>query len=71
MSAMFELLKRLHRDERGAEGLEKLLIISAIVLPLLGVLIWFRNDIKDWLKEKWDEARGKDKEVNVSNPFSG
>jgi Flp pilus assembly pilin Flp len=69
MSTKFELLKKLHRDERGAEGLEKLLIISAIVLPLLGVLIWFRNDIKDWLKKKWDDARGVESTVDVANPF--
>ncbi len=31
------------RDDRGAEGLEKILIIAAIVLPLLGVLLYFRD----------------------------
>lgn len=66
---MIDLIKRLHRDERGAEGLEKLLIISAIVLPLLGVLIWFRDDIKEWLKQKWDDVRGKDADLDVNNPF--
>ncbi|KPJ75662.1 MAG: hypothetical protein AMK72_11945 [Planctomycetes bacterium SM23_25] len=49
-------LKRLHRDERGAEGLEKLLIIAAIVLPLLGLLIIFRDKIKDWVVAIWEEA---------------
>jgi Flp pilus assembly pilin Flp len=52
-------LKRLHRDERGAEGLEKLLIIAAIVLPLLGLLIIFRNEIKDWVVQIWKDARGE------------
>ena len=52
-------LKRLHGDERGAEGLEKLLIIAAIVLPLLGLLIIFRDAIKDWVSSIWEEARGK------------
>ncbi|MCX5684474.1 MAG: hypothetical protein NT049_12415 [Planctomycetota bacterium] len=66
---IIEQLKKLHKDERGAEGLEKLLIISAIVLPLLGVLIWFRDDIKTWLKDKWDQARGKDAALDVTNPF--
>ena len=50
-------LKRLHRDERGAEGLEKLLIIAAVVLPLLGLLIIFRNEIRDWVDEIWQQAR--------------
>lgn len=52
-------LRSLHRDERGAEGLEKLLIIAAIVLPLLGLLIVFRNEIKDWVGKVWKDARGE------------
>src|SRR5688572_6984909 len=36
---LLDALARLHRDERGAEGLEKLLIIGAIVIPLLALLI--------------------------------
>lgn len=50
-------LVRLHRCEQGAEGLEKLLIIAAIVLPLLGLLLWFRDDIQDWVQDKWGEVR--------------
>ena len=44
MKRIKSLFKRLHRDERGAEGLEKLLIIAAIIIPLLGVL---------WFAKKW------------------
>jgi hypothetical protein len=51
LSGMVARLKSLHRDERGAEGLEKLLIIAAIVLPLLGILIYFANDIMAWVKD--------------------
>jgi Flp pilus assembly pilin Flp len=58
MRGIITQLKRLHQDERGAEGLEKLLIICAIVLPLLGALIWYRNDLKDWVKGLWTDARG-------------
>jgi len=54
------LLRRLHADERGAQGLEKLLIIAAIVLPLLGLLIIFRDAVKDWVGQIWEEARGKE-----------
>ena len=50
---------RLHRDDRGAEGLEKLLIIAAVVLPLLGLLIWFRNEITDWVTGLWDQQRSE------------
>jgi Flp pilus assembly pilin Flp len=66
---LWNRLKRLEQDETGAQGLELLLIIAAIVLPLLGVLIWFRNDIMGWVKEIWDTARGKGEEVDVENPF--
>lgn len=50
-------LRRLDRDEQGAEGLEKLLIIGAIVLPLLALLIVFRDDIAEWLKSSWSDVR--------------
>jgi Flp pilus assembly pilin Flp len=59
MKRVMDSLKRLHADERGAEGLEKLLIIAAIVLPLLGLLIIFRDAIKDWVSSIWEEARDK------------
>lgn len=49
MKEMLMLLSRLHGDERGAEGLEKLLIVAALVLPLLGLLIYFRDYITDWV----------------------
>jgi hypothetical protein len=32
---MLDLLKRLHRDERGAVALETVLIIGAVALPIL------------------------------------
>ncbi len=50
---------RLHRDERGAEGLEKLLIIAAIVLPLLGLLLYFKDEITQWVTGTWDRQRAK------------
>jgi hypothetical protein len=57
LSGMVSRLKSLHRDERGAEGLEKLLIIAAIVLPLLGILIFFAKDIMTWVKELFTSTR--------------
>ena len=57
MSTILRRLKELHQDERGAEGLEKLLIVAAIVLPLLGLLIIFRNEIKTWVTDLWKEAK--------------
>jgi len=52
-------LRRLHDDQRGAEGLEKLLIIGAIVIPLLGVLIFFRDEISEWVEGLWESIRGE------------
>ena len=58
MSKVRALLSRLHRDETGAEGLEKLLIIAAIVLPLLGLLIYFRGEITSWVESVWQRQQG-------------
>lgn len=67
MRAVIEALKRLHADERGAEGLEKLLIIAAIVLPLLGLLIVFRQNIGQWVTDMWTQIRG-DADTPVPQP---
>ncbi len=48
---------RLYRCEKGAEGLEKLLIIGAIVIPLLGLLIIFRGKITDWTQDMWGDVQ--------------
>lgn len=57
MKALMERVRRaavaFHRDEEGAEGLEKILILAAVALPLLGLLIFFRNDLRDWLNSTW------------------
>jgi Flp pilus assembly pilin Flp len=56
---MRKLLSRLNRDEQGSVKVEYLLIIAAIVLPLLGILIWYRNDISNWLQTNWAAIRGR------------
>ena len=58
MANVWRTLKRLHADDRGAEGLEKLLIIAAIVLPLLGLLIVFRQEIGTWVSGLWNQIKG-------------
>ncbi len=63
-------LRRLHRDERGSEGLEKLLIIAAIVLPLLGLLIIFRNEIRTWVVDIYKTVQG-DAQANPQDYTSG
>lgn len=56
---------RLYRCDRGAEGLEKLLIIGAIVLPLLGVLVFFRNELKDWVTDIWETRKDQADDFDI------
>ena len=65
---LWDVLKRLERDETGAQGLELLLIIAAIMLPLLGLLIISRNEIREWVVGIWEKARGES-EKNESDFF--
>ncbi len=58
MKTLWNVLKSAHREEKGAEGLEKLLIVAAIVLPLLGLLIYFRDYINEWVGEETESMRG-------------
>jgi Flp pilus assembly pilin Flp len=69
MTKAWSMLKDLHRDERGAEGLEKLLIVAAIVLPLLGILIYFSKDIMNWVNSIWKQA--KEGASDFQGPASG
>ena len=50
-------IQDLHSDEGGTESLEHLLILAAIVLPLLVLLIFFRDQAWLWLKEIWDHMK--------------
>ena len=65
MKGLWKTAKRLHSDQRGAEGLEKLLIIAAVVLPLLGLLIWFAKDIMTWVSELYEEIKSGAPEVET------
>ncbi len=40
-SSLGKLLRRVHRDERGAVSLETILIVGAIAIPILIFLIKF------------------------------
>ena len=57
MKGLWKTAKLLHSDQRGAEGLEKLLSIAAVVLPLLGLLVWFSKDIIAWVSERYEEIK--------------
>lgn len=61
----------LWNDEQGAEGLEKVLIIAAVALPLLAVLLFFAGDIREWVADNWDSVVGTSSSENDvdTNPF--
>jgi len=63
--SLWSLLRKVHKDERGAVSLETILIIGAIALPILIFLIkvgwpaikaYFEEGVEE-LQEGADEAR--------------
>ena len=71
LSNMKQNAIKLWRDEEGAEGLEKVLIIAAIALPLLAVLLFFSGEIREWVSDNWDSVQGTSQDENQvdDNPF--
>lgn len=61
----------LWNDDQGAEGLEKVLIIAAVALPLLAVLLFFSGEIREWVADNWFEVQDNSAQNNDvgSNPF--
>lgn len=52
--------KRFHSDEQGDEGVNKVLIIAMIVIPLVIVLIAFGDAIVGFFEEQWENLTGKE-----------
>ncbi len=71
LNNMKEALAELWNDDQGAEGLEKVLIIAAIALPLLAVLLFFSGEIRTWVSDNWDSVQGTGSSENAvdDNPF--
>lgn len=63
-----EAVLELWNDDQGAEGLEKVLIIAAVALPLLAVLLFFSGEIREWVGENWDEVQDNS---DSNNPIDG
>ena len=71
LTNMKQAALELWNDEQGAEGLEKVLIIAAIALPLLAVLLFFSGEIREWVSSNWDsvnDTAGDENDPTV-NPF--
>ena len=49
-----EVLRMLHQNENGAEaGLERILLVAFIALPLLGLLIYYKGEVVKFIKGIW------------------
>ena len=57
MSKLKTMMGRMHRDEKGADLVEYVLIIAAVALPVLGIVIWFKDEIGTWISEAFEEVR--------------
>ena len=66
---LFNQLRRLHKSEQGAEGLEKILIIGAIILPLLGILIFFKEEITTWMQGIWGDVKNDNTDYQYDGSF--
>jgi Flp pilus assembly pilin Flp len=51
-------LRRFHSDEQGDEGVNKILIIAMIVVPLVIVLILFGKNIVEFFNSAWKKLTG-------------
>jgi len=60
LSSFRDLLKRVHRNERGAVSLETILIIGAIAIPILIFIIKFGwPRIRDYFFEGMDDLESE------------
>ncbi len=58
---MWNLLKRIHRDDKGAVSIETILIIAAIAIPILIFILKFGwPRIRDFFNAGLDELEGLD-----------
>ena len=63
---IYSTLRSLHRDQRGADMVEYILIVAAVALPLLAVIIWFWKDIKGWAMGMYQDVK-TDAEEGMDN----
>ncbi len=55
---LWKLAVRMHRNEQGAETFERVLVITALALPLVGLAILFGDRLQGWLETKWNAMMG-------------
>ncbi len=59
---MKTMLKKLHKDEQGADLLEYILILALIALPVVALVLFFKKEITDWFLNLFNEYKEKGSE---------
>jgi Flp pilus assembly pilin Flp len=59
LKALWKRFKAVHRDERGADTVEYILLIAIIALPLLGLILVFKEKIYAWVNDLWERITGQ------------
>jgi hypothetical protein len=49
------LLKKFHKDEMGPPELSTVLLVAFIVVPLVGLLVFFGQELTDEAKKLWTD----------------
>jgi len=49
-------LRLLHNDQKGADMVEYILLVAVVALPLLAVIIYYRDKIRDLLADLFGEV---------------
>jgi len=49
-------IKAMDRDDRGADMVEYILLVAVIALPLLAVIIFYRDKIRDMLADMFGQV---------------
>ena len=52
------LFESFHKDEDGIEAVQVIMIVAIAAIVLIAVMT-VGQEIMDWLKEKWNELKGK------------
>lgn len=58
----------LHEDEQGEAPVGPILLIGLIVIPLVLILVSFRNTLSGWIHEQWVRITNAD---TTTDPFGG
>ena len=58
-AALASSLRQMMRDDRGDVPIGTILVIALIVIPLLLLLLFYRDQVVTFFKEQWDRVMGK------------